>query len=153
REGSNAVRATLVILVFLAAALAAGAARGVTPGKNGLIYFQSFDESTMSNDLYSISPSGSGLKALTSSQSVDEIEPSVSPSRKLVAFLSDSGGQAFHLFLMNSGGGAQHALAGGGVAAGSPAFSPKSNQIAYSRCVAISATSGHCTNAQIAVIG
>src|SRR5215831_18791033 len=131
------MRTTLVLLVFAAAALAAGVARGVTPGKNGLIYFQNFSAATGSSDIYSIAPSGSGLKAITSSQGVDETEPSVSPNHRSIAYLSDAGGQTTHLFLMTSTGGSQHALAGGGVAQDAPAFSPKGTQIAYSRCVAI----------------
>jgi len=147
------MRTTLVILVLFGAVLAVGAARGVTPGKNGLIYFQNFSATTGSSDIYSIAANGSGLRPLTSSQTVDETQPSVSPNRRLVAYLSDGGGVTTHLFLMNSSGSGQHALAGGGLAQDSPAFSPKSNQIAYSRCVAIDANGGQCTNAQIAVIG
>jgi Tol biopolymer transport system component len=149
------MRKALVTFVLLAAVLAVGSAQGVTPGKNGLIYFENFNENTQSSDIYSINAGGSGLKPLTNSQLIDETEPSVSPNGRLVAYLSDAVGdnQTFHLYLMTSGGGSQHALAGGGVAHGSPAFSPRGNQIAFSRCVAIDAGSGGCTNAQIAVIG
>jgi hypothetical protein len=51
------VRTTLAILVFAAAPLTAGVAQGVTPGKNGLIYFRNFSATTgRSNDIYSIAP-------------------------------------------------------------------------------------------------
>jgi Tol biopolymer transport system component len=153
------MRATLALVAILAAALAAGAARGVTPArngavhKNGLVYFDNFDSTSLTSDIYSIASNGSGLKNLTNTSTADETEPALSPNRKLIAFLSDEGGAVFHLFLMTSSGGGAHALAAGGVAQASPAWSPNGKLIAFSRCLALDPYGGGCTRAQIAVIG
>jgi Tol biopolymer transport system component len=147
------MRALLLLAVVLVSSLAVGAAQGVTPGKNGVIYFENFNDSTETSDIYSINPDGTGLKAVTTSDSADETGPASSPDGKQIAFLSNEGGDVFHLHLMNSDGSGEHALATGGDGAGSPAWSPNGTQIAFSRCVAIDPDTGDCTNAQIAVIG
>ena len=147
------MRATLTAAVVVAAALAVGAAQAVSPGKNGAIYFESFNEATQSTDIFAISPSGSGLRDVTKSQDVDEADPSVSPNGRLVAFVSNAGGGAYHLRLANSNGSGERALAAGGVAAAAPTWSPSGRLIAFSRCLALDPEGGNCTNAQIAVIG
>src|SRR5262245_3408945 len=154
-RGQQHMRATLTAaVVVLAAALAVGAAQAVRPGKNGAIYFESFNDQTQSTDIYAISPSGSGLREVTKTQDSDEADPSVSPNGRLVAFVSDTGGTgAYHLALMSSNGSGAHALAAGGVAAAAPTWSPNGRLIAFSRCLTLDPEGGNCTNAQIAVIG
>jgi len=140
-------------VVLLAAVLVAGSAQGVTPGKNGLIYFENFDEGTAGSDIFAINPNGSGLQNLTKSQDIDETEPAASPNGSLVAFVSNQGSDAFHLRVMNKDGSGVRALPGGAAEHGSPAWSPNGRQIAFSRCTTLDADTGDCTNAQIAVIG
>ena len=76
--------------IVLVAALVVSAAQAVRPGKNGAIYFESFNEATQSTDIFAISPSGSGLRAVTKSNDTDEADPSVSPNGRLVAFVSNN---------------------------------------------------------------
>jgi Tol biopolymer transport system component len=148
------MRTAVVLLVLVLAAVAgAGVANGVTPGKNGLIYFEDFNEDSQSSDIYVIAPNGTGLKPVTNSDLVNETEPAVSPSGKQIAFLSDEGGETTHLHLMNSDGTGEHALPAGGASAGSPSWSPDGKLIAFSRCVASDEDTGECTSAQIAEIG
>jgi TolB protein len=90
---------------------------------------------------------------LTNTNAADEGDPAASPDGKQIAFVSNQGGNAYHLFLMKSNGSGAHALAGGGVAHASPAWSPNGKLIAFSRCTAIDPDGGECTNAQIAEIG
>src|SRR5436190_19022363 len=147
------MRATLILAVLVVAALAAGAARGVTPGTNGSIYFENFSEDSESSEIFVIEPNGTGLRALTNTPDSDETEPAVSPNGNQIAFLSNVGGAGFHLHLINKDGSGEHALAGGGSEHSSPTWSPNGSQIAFGRCVAIDGETGDCTSAQIAVIG
>ena len=148
------MRATFALAVLFAFAVAAGAAQGLTSAvKNGPIYFDNFDSTTKTHDIYSIGAGGAGLKNVTSSSTADESEPAASPNGKQIAFLSNRGGNTFHLFVMNSKGGGARALAGGGVAQAAPTWSPNGKLIAFSRCTAIDPDGGGCTHAQIAQIG
>jgi len=147
------VRTTLFLAVLVAAVLVAGSAQGVTPGKNGLIYFENFDETTQTSDIFVVNPDGSGLRNVSKTETSDETEPAVSPDAKLIAYVSNEGTDAFHLRVMNSDGTGQRTLtAASGAQQGSPTWSPKGDQIAFSRCLTIDAETGDCTNAQIAVI-
>ena len=132
------MRTTLFLAVLVAAVLAAGSAQGVTPGKNGLIYFENFNEVTQTSDIYVVNADGSGLRNISNTESSDETEPAVSPDSKLVAFVSNEGTDAFHLRVMNNDGTGQRTLsAASGAQQGSPAWSPKGDQIAFSRCAGI----------------
>ena len=147
------MRAAVALVVILVAAVTVGVAHGVTPGKNGLIYFEDFNEDTQSSDIYTVSANGTGVKALTASELVNETEPAVSPSGKQVAFLSDEGHENYHLHLMNSDGTGEHSLPTGGVSIGSPTWSPDGTLITFSRCLAVDDETGDCTSAHIAEIG
>ncbi len=147
------MRVTLILAVLVVAALAAGAARGVTPGTNGAIYFENFSEESESSEIFVIDASGNNLRALTNTPDSDETEPAVSPNGNQIAFLSNVGNQGFHLDLMNKDGSGTHALAAGGFENSAPTWSPNSTQIAFGRCIATDAETGDCTSSQIAVIG
>jgi len=147
------MRAAVALLAVVLAAVAAGAAHGVTSGKNGLIYFEDFNEDTQSSDIYSVNSDGTGIKEITKSELVNETEPAASPDGKQIAFLSDEGHEDYRLHLMNSDGSGEHALPSGGDSAGSPTWSPDGSLITFSRCVASDDESGDCLSAQIAEVG
>jgi Tol biopolymer transport system component len=147
------MRATLLLLVVFCAVLAVSAARGVTQATNGLVYFENFDDTTQGSDIFAIAPNGTGLRNVTRTEEIDETDPDVSPNGKLIAFVSNQGGETFHLRVMSSDGSGVRALPGGGEDHESPAWSPNGRQIAFSRCATLNDETGECTSAQIAVIG
>jgi TolB protein len=147
------MRATVFCsLVAVAATLVVGAARGATP-KNGLIYFENFDDDTLTEAIYAVNPDGSGLKTVAASATANLAEPAVSPNNKQIAYLNDEGGDAYRLHLMNLDGSGDHALPTGGSGADAPSWSPNGASIVFSRCVALDEDTGDCTSAQIAEIG
>jgi TolB protein len=147
------MRALTILSILAAAVFAVSAAQAVTPGKNGLIYFENFSEDSQSSDIYSVSATGTGLTNLTKALTSNEAEPALSPNHQEIAYLSDrNGGEAYHLYVMKADGSASRSYNTGGVQQSSPAWSPNGRVIAFSRCTALDADTGDCTDAQIAII-
>src|SRR5262245_24454825 len=126
------MRAAVALVVILLAAVTVAGAHGTTPGRNGVVYFEDFNEDTQSSDIYSVNPDGTGIKEITKSELVNETEPAASPDGKQLAFLSDEGHEDYRLHLMNSDGTGEHALPTGGDSAGSPTWSPDGALITFS---------------------
>jgi Tol biopolymer transport system component len=154
QKGFLQMRVTIVLAVLAAAVLAAGSAQGVTPGKSGLIYFENYDETTQSTDIFSVTSTGTGLRNVTRTEGIDETEPSASPDGKLIAFVGSTGvDQPYVLRVMNSDGTNPRVLSNAsGAQQGSPTWSPSGDQITFSRCLGLDEESGDCTDAQIATI-
>src|SRR5215216_7131353 len=112
--GRGVMRTTSVLAVLVAAVLAVGSAQGVTPGKNGPIYFENFDETTQTSDIFAVNVDGSGLRNVSKTDTGDESEPAVSPNGKLIAFVTNQGSETFHLQVMSSDGTGVRSFPAGG---------------------------------------
>jgi TolB protein len=144
------MRITVLTAVLVAAVFAAGAALAVPKGKNGPIYFENFSETTSSSDIWSISPAGTGLKVVVGT-SAEEIDPSVSPDGKRLAYVSDASGAPF-VWVANSDGSGSHKIGSSGTQQSSPAWSPDGKRIAFARCNTQDPDTGECTASQIVLM-
>jgi Tol biopolymer transport system component len=124
----RAVGRVVGLLAALVAVLALSAAAGAAPS-DGLIVFPALPQSGQPAQLYSISPSGLGLKQLTTGSN-PALEPAISPGGKRIAFERFGVG----LFTMNVDGTGLRRLTKNGRDA-YPTWSPNGAKIAFVRPV------------------
>jgi Tol biopolymer transport system component len=108
--------------------------RGPKWGKtNRIAFYSSRETGTLTNEIYTINPDGTGLTRLTSN-AADDRNPAWSPDGTRIVFASDRAGRgrgASHLWVMNADGtGLKQLTFGQGE--DQPAWSPDGTRIAYS---------------------
>ena len=123
--------------IALAVSAAAVTAPARTPGTNGSIVFRRYlDDSHQSGALFTIEPSGTGLRQLTHpAKGVLDTEPVWSPDGKRVAY-EHGVGNKWRIYLVNANGsGARPLGACSGSCAGqeSPAWSPDNSKLAVAQ--------------------
>ena len=94
------------------------------PGKNGLIAF------TRSNQVYTISPSGTGLKKLTSSGK--NYDPVWNPAGTEIAYEHEAPAGVRNIWVMNANGSNKRQWTNTGTTWGSPAWSPSGKTLLLS---------------------
>jgi hypothetical protein len=106
------------------ATAAATATPKAYPGKNGLIAF------TRSNQIYTISPSGTGLKKLTSSGK--NYNPVWNPAGTEIAYEHEAPAGVRNIWVMNANGANKRQWTNTGATWGSPAWSPSGKMLLLS---------------------
>jgi len=84
-----------------------------------------------SEDIYTMSPKGTGIINLTKSALSSDSQPTWSPDGKQIAFVSDRGGTASRLYVMNADGSNVHPLTDGTIIASAPSWSPDGHHILF----------------------
>jgi Tfp pilus assembly protein FimT len=119
--------ACVLVVGTLAVAGSATAATTATPraypGKNGLIVF------TRSNQIYTISPSGTGLKKLTSSGK--NSNPVWNPAGTEIAYEHEYPTEVRNIWVMNANGANKRQWTNTGTTWGSPAWSPTGKMLLF----------------------
>ena len=130
----------MIVAVLVVAALAAGAARGVTPGTNGSIYFENFSEDSGSSEIFVIDCERQQPPGAHEYRRTRRDGPAVSPNGNQIAILSNVGDRRLPP-RSHEQGRQRHARAGRRrIENTAPTWSPNSTQIAFGRCVAVDAT-------------
>jgi Tol biopolymer transport system component len=116
---------TRIAAVLVVAAVLAGGGAASHASAEGLALGGATAGVPVTGDIYVVSSAGGTRHALTSTEGVYELQPSVSPDGRSIAYLSYGGIQ-----LMNPDGSGQHLL---GTASGErPQWSPDGHSLAYS---------------------
>jgi Tol biopolymer transport system component len=133
RVGRPKVRSFVVLTMLSAAVLANGvtSARGVAPGANGRIAFDS--DRSGDSEIYTMDRDGGNLVDVTNNPASDS-GPAWSPDGTQIAFSSNRNTIHSQLFVMNADGSQVTQLTTEALGAGSPSWSPDGDQIAYN-CV------------------
>ena len=83
------------------------------------------------DDIYTMSPQGTGITNVTKSPTSNDSHPTWSPDGKQIAFLSDRGDGVDHLYVINADGSDVRSLTDGTIIAGTPAWSPDGRLILF----------------------
>jgi Tol biopolymer transport system component len=120
-----------VTVLMLSAALASGAqgSSGSFPGRNGRIVFAGAVPTDGPWQIWSVTPSGGGLRPLTpASSGCVGLTPAVSPNGKEIVYACDD-----DLWKMNANGGNQTQLTRTSASEAEPTWSPDGKQILFHR--------------------
>ncbi len=124
------VRVSLGLLCLAIALFASGMEAGAAfPGKNGRILFAS-DRDGRSNEIYSMKPSGRGVRQLTDNDFYNE-DATPSPNAKKIAYRQFVGNDETDVYVMNANGSNQHDVTNYPGYDAHPAWSPSGNRIAF----------------------
>src|SRR3970282_1788267 len=117
----------LVIVAVAATSLRppSDVAEAAFPGTNGKIVLVSG-----TNDIYSITPDGTGVTQLTFTAGNNEVEPVVSPNGQKIAFTSDVGAGGSNIWVMGIDGSNPTKLTTSG-SDKNPTWSPDGTKIAF----------------------
>lgn len=138
RVGRSRVIAVLFAAVLLLVFGVSTPAGATTPGRNGLIMFDTQDRPGVdggSSQIYTVKPDGSGLRQLTHlGAGHNAFDPHWSPDGQRIAYVSDIDGSVA-VWVMQADGSRNHQLLSDpGYDHFSPSWSPDGRRLVLSRC-------------------